>query len=211
MSHNPRQKLSLYAPPPTELFLQDTPSELEAHLGTLRRTATGQLRQAHDQVQGLVSRWIGVESRVEHRIKSLLPSDERLAPGTLYAGVAFLTGVVLVRRRALPTRALLPPLLGAAAFVHFLPRTSANIRAYAGALEDKHFPAVAERHEVVKMHAGVAWTKVGEGVGRVRAGVKGGALEAVEQVQEATGLRLMEALGVVRAGKAENKADEIAK
>ncbi|KAJ6475960.1 apolipo protein O-domain-containing protein [Mycena vitilis] len=198
---SPRQKLSLYESKPTELFLMDTPSELETHLGTVRRTATGQYRQAHDQVQGLVSRWIGVEQKVEHRVKSLLAPDERLVPGALYAGIAFLSGAILARRRALPTRALLPSLLGTAAFVHFLPRTSANVRTYASEVENKHFPKLAERHEMVKVQGAKLQASVGEGAEHIRAGVKGGVFSAVAQVQGATGLRLMEALGVAREAK----------
>ncbi|KAJ7861245.1 apolipo protein O-domain-containing protein [Mycena olivaceomarginata] len=172
----------------------DAPSALEIHIGTARRAVTGQCTNAHAQVQGLVSRWIGFENRVEHRIiESLLPPDERLVPGTLYAAIAFLTGTIATRHRALPLRALLPPLLGTAAFVHYLPRTSANLRAYAGALEDQHFPAFAEAHEVGKAHVGGVYARVRERVQRGRARVGEGVLAAVEKVQAATGLRIQEA------------------
>ncbi|KAJ6536943.1 apolipo protein O-domain-containing protein [Mycena capillaripes] len=206
----PRQKLSIYDPPPAEILLLDTPSALEAHIGTVRRTATGKYREAHEHVQGLVSRWIGVENKVEHRIKALLPPDERLVPGVLYAAVAFLSGAIVARNRALPIRALIPPVLGAAAFAHFLPKTSANLRAYAGALEDEHLPALAETHEIGKAHSAMAWARVREGTAKAHGAVRGGVLEAVERLQGATGLRIREALGVAREmeGKAEKMIEE---
>ncbi|KAJ7733007.1 apolipo protein O-domain-containing protein [Mycena metata] len=189
---------SIYDPPPTEILLLDTPSALEAHIGTVRRATTGKYREAHAHVQGLVSRWIGVENQVEHRVKSLLPPDERLVPGVLYAAVAFLSGAIVARHRILPIRALLPPVLGTAALVHFNPRLSANIRAYAGALEDEHLPAVAQFHETGKAHALMGWERVREGTESARGKVSRGVLEAVEKVQGATGLRIREALGVAR-------------
>ncbi|KAJ7435013.1 apolipo protein O-domain-containing protein [Mycena galericulata] len=203
----PRQKPSIYASPPTEIVLLDTPSALEAHIGTVRRAATGQYRVAHAHVQGLVSRWIGVENRVEHRIKSLLPPDERLVPGVLYAAIAFLSGAIAARYRSLPVRALLPPLLGGAAFAHFLPKTAANVRAYASSLEDKHLPEVARVHEVGKAHTGMAWARLREGTNEAREKVGQGVLAAVAQVQGATGLKITEALGVARS--VEEKAEKV--
>ncbi|KAJ6460055.1 apolipo protein O-domain-containing protein [Mycena vitilis] len=203
-------QLSIYEPPPSEILLLDTPSALEAHIGTVRRTATGQYRQARDHVQGLVSRWIGVENKVEHRIKSLLPPDERLVPGVLYAGIALLSGSIVARHRALPIRLILPPVLGTAAFAHFLPKHSHNIRSYLSDLEDTHFPTVAEKHEIGKAHSAMGWARVREGMESAGEGVRGGVLAAVERVQGATGLRLKEALGVAQAmeAKAEKAIEE---
>ncbi|KAJ6498234.1 apolipo protein O-domain-containing protein [Mycena vulgaris] len=207
-----RQKLSIYAEPPAEILLLDTPSALEAHIGTVRRAATGRYQEAHAQVQGLVSRWIGVENRVEHRIKSLLPPDERLVPGALYAAIAFLSGAILARHRALPIRAVLPPLLGVAAATHFLPKTSANVRAYLGALEDHYVPEAARVHEVGKAHTQMTWDRVSAGVEDMRERAKGGVLEAVARVQGATGLKVREALGIARGveAKAESAIGETA-
>jgi organizing structure protein 2 len=161
---------------------------------------TGKYREAHASVQGVVTQWIGVENQVERascafpslnkliltflrppprspldRIKSLLPPDERLIPGTLYAAIAFLTGAfltgaILARHRALPVR-LLPPALFVPTFSHFLPRTSANIRA--SELEDTHLPSMGEKHEVGKVHAGMAWARVVEGGRSTGEGVRG--------------------------------------
>ncbi|KAJ7155824.1 apolipo protein O-domain-containing protein [Mycena filopes] len=206
----PRQKRSIYAAAPADLVLLDTPSALEAHIGTVRRATTGKYREAHAHVQGLVSRWIGVENRVENRVKSLLPADERLVPGVLYAAIAFLSGAIVARHRILPVRALLPPVLGAAAFAHFLPRTSANLRAYASDLEDAHLPAVAQFHETGKAHTQMGWDRVREGTERARNTISGGVLEAVEKVQGLTGLKIREAFGVARAmeGKVERVIEE---
>ncbi|KAF8144239.1 apolipo protein O-domain-containing protein [Mycena galopus ATCC 62051] len=203
----PRQKLSIYAAPPTEVLLLDTPSALEAHIGTARRAVTGKYREAHAQVQGVVSQWIGVENQVENRIKSLLPPDERLVPGVLYAAVAVLSGAIVARHRALPIRMLLPPLLGAAATVHFLPKLSANVRAYVSELEDAHLPAVAQAHETGKAHAAMTWARVREGTKTAEGKVRGGVLEAVERLQGMTGLRIQEALGVAR--QMERKAETV--
>ncbi|KAJ7118056.1 apolipo protein O-domain-containing protein [Mycena epipterygia] len=202
-----RPKLSIYADPPKEIVLLDTPSALEGHIGTVRRTVTGQYREAHTQVQGLVSRWIGVENRVEHRIKSLLPPDERLVPGALYVAIAFLSGAILARNRSLPIRALLPPVLAVGAAAHFLPKTSANVRAYTGELEERYVPEVARVHEVGKAHTAMTWERVRAGTEDARAAVSGGVLGAVARVQGATGLKIREALGVARS--MEQKAEQV--
>ena len=58
-------QLSIYPSPQPEIILLDTPSELEKHIGNVRRTVTGVYTDAHARVQGVVSRWIGVEHAVE--------------------------------------------------------------------------------------------------------------------------------------------------
>ncbi|KAJ7055838.1 apolipo protein O-domain-containing protein [Mycena amicta] len=194
----PKQKLSIYPDPPRDILLLDTPSALEQHIGVVRRTATGHINTAHAHVQGLVSRWIGVENRVEHRIKSLLPADERLVPGVLYAAVAFLSGAIVARHRGLTLRIILPPTLGLAATTHFLPKLSANIRAYASDLEDHYAPGLAKTHEIGKAHTAMGWERVKDGTAAARDSAKGGVLKALEAVQGATGLKLREALGVAQ-------------
>jgi organizing structure protein 2 len=132
------------------------------------------------------------------RLKSLLPPDEPLLPGALYAAIALLATSILTRHRALPLRAALPPLAGAAAFAHFLPHLSANIRAYAGALEDEHLPALAHVHETGKVHSAGAWARLTEQGAETREKARVGVVRAVEGLQRATGLRVGEALGVAR-------------
>ena len=46
-------------------MLEEVPSELERQLGVARRTVTGVYSDAQARVQGVVSRWIGVEQAVE--------------------------------------------------------------------------------------------------------------------------------------------------
>ncbi|KAF7312886.1 MICOS complex subunit [Mycena kentingensis (nom. inval.)] len=205
----PSQKLSIYPSPPADVLLLDSPSALEQHIGVARRTATSHLNAAHAQVQGVVSRWIGVENRVEHRIKSLIPppTEERILPGALYAAVAFLSGAILARHRALPIRALLPPALGLGAATHFLPRLSANVRAYAGDLEDEYAPELARVHETGKAHAAMGWARVVEATSGARASAEGAVTGVVGKVQEVTGLKLREALGV-KAVEKEKKEEE---
>ena len=43
----------------------DTPSEFEKQIGIARRYVTGMYTGAHAQVQGAVSKWIGVERAIE--------------------------------------------------------------------------------------------------------------------------------------------------
>jgi MICOS complex subunit MIC26 len=128
-------------------------------------------------------------------MKSLIAPNEPLTPGLLYAGVAALTGSVLARNRALPLRLLLPPTLLTLAFAHFLPQTAHNVRAYAGALEDRYLPGVAEKHEIGKAHAGMAWARLRESLREGREGLGKGVEGALDRVQEGTGLKVREALG----------------
>jgi hypothetical protein len=58
---------------------------------------------------------------------------------------------------------------------------------------------MAEKHEVGNAHVGMAWARVVEGGRSAGEGVRGGVLWAArERVHGATGLKLREALGVVR-------------
>ncbi|KAF7350234.1 MICOS complex subunit [Mycena venus] len=136
---------------------------------------------------GVVTQQIGVKNGLErescaflfspHRIPS--PARRTTRPG--HAAVAFLTGAILARHRALPIRLLLLPTLFIPTFAHFLPRTSSNIRAYASELEEHYAPGVAEKHEIGKAHAGMAWARLAEGGKGVRESVRGGMPRAVEK------------------------------
>lgn len=46
-------------------MLQETPSELETQIGVARRAVTGVYSDAYSSVQGVISKWIGVEHAVE--------------------------------------------------------------------------------------------------------------------------------------------------
>ncbi|KAJ6623281.1 apolipo protein O-domain-containing protein [Mycena sp. CBHHK59/15] len=207
MSEHRQSKPPIYAAPPPELLLADTPSALEAHIGAVRRTATGAVRDAHARAQALVGRWVGVEHAVESRLHALRAPSERLTPGALYVGIAFLAASVVARTRGLPARLILPPAAALAASHHFLPQTTANVGDYLGALEERHFPAVAEAHAVGNAHAAGAWARAREAVGKGRVRVEGGVLNAVDWAGAATGLRLREVLG--RVGEVVHKAEEV--
>ncbi len=58
-------QLPIYPTPEPELILVETPSELEKQIGVARRALTDTYLDAHARVQGVVSRWIGVEQAVE--------------------------------------------------------------------------------------------------------------------------------------------------
>ncbi|KAJ7202023.1 hypothetical protein GGX14DRAFT_699240 [Mycena pura] len=138
-------------------------------------------RPSSTRARPRISRWIGVENRVEPRPppsgpallftapsspltvapdrKALLP---RLVPGVLHVAVAFLSDAIVARHPSLPTRALLPPAAGTAAFTHLLPKTAANVRA-SDALEDENLSGVAKTHEIGKAHAQMAWERLRAG------------------------------------------------
>lgn len=198
-----RDKLPIYPASQPDVLLLETPSELEQRIGVARRAVTATYLDARAQVQGVISRWISVEQSVEHRVKSLIAPDEPLTPGLLYVGVATLTGSVFARNRSLATRALLPPTLLVLALNHFLPKTTHNVAQYFGALEDAHFPTFAEKHEIAKAHSAMTWERVKDATQNGRAAMQAAVEGAVVRVEEATGLKLKEALarseGVVRA------------
>lgn len=204
-------QLPIYPKDEPELVLEAAPSRLELEIRRARLAATEQYLRALSTVRQGVERWIGVESRVEcacptalprppahrrtARLKSLKARDEPLTPGALYAGVATLTGSVLARSRALPVRVLLPPAFLLAALPYFLPRTSANLAAYARDLERAHLPALAAQHDAVLLHSRDAWQSASAGVRSTSARVQGSVDRAVGETQRVTGLRLREALG----------------
>ena len=147
------------------------------------------------------------------RVKALIAPDEPLTPALLYVGVASLSGSILARNRAVVTRALLPPALLLLSFNYFLPRTAQNVAAYAGALEEQHFPALAQKHAVAVAHSHMAWERVRAAGSGGREWLQDGLGGAARRVQELTGLKVQEALGrgaeaAVAAGEAVEKAGE---
>lgn len=133
------------------------------------------------------------------RLQSLVAPEEPLTPSLLYVGVATLTGSVLARNRGLLARATLPPTLLLLAFNHFLPQTAHNVSSYLGALEDAYAPALAEKHATANAHSAMAWAMAKERTADARARVGAAAVRGVDAVQDATGLKIREALGVGRA------------
>jgi len=57
--------LGIYPEPDPEIVLQETTSELERQIGVARRAVADVYLKGHQEVQGVVSKWIGVEQAVE--------------------------------------------------------------------------------------------------------------------------------------------------
>ncbi|TDL26918.1 hypothetical protein BD410DRAFT_475685 [Rickenella mellea] len=209
----PREKPPIYPAEDPQIVLVDTPTELERRIGVARRAVTNTYFQGHSHVQGWVSRWIGVEHAVENRVKSLIPPDEPLTPGLLYVGVATLTGSVVSRNRNIALRLTLPPTLFLLSLNYLLPKTSSNIGAYVSQLEHKYTPALARTQDTAIAHSAMTWERAKDAYARGRSKVGSGVKCAVGQVQDATGLKLREAMGwgenVVK--EAEVKGGEVAK
>ncbi|EJF56807.1 hypothetical protein DICSQDRAFT_183610 [Dichomitus squalens LYAD-421 SS1] len=193
--HEAHEKLPIYPTPEAEVILVETPSELEKQIAVARRAVTGTYLDARSRVQEVVSRWIGVEQAVESRVKSLVAPDEPLTPGVLYVGVATLTGSVLARNR-LFWRLTLPPTLFLLSLNHFLPKTSHNVSQYLGSLEEAHFPALAEKHEIAKAHSAMTWERVKDATRNSRETVSDSVAALLGKIEGASGLKLRETLGV---------------
>jgi organizing structure protein 2 len=144
------------------------------------------------------------------RVKALIAPDEPLTPALLYVGVASLSGSILARNRSVFTRALLPPTFLLLSFKYFLPKTTENVSAYAGSLEEEHFPSVAQKHAVAIAHGHMAWERVRAAGVSGRDKVQDGLGSAARKVQELTGLKVNEALGrgTTIASEAVEKAEE---
>jgi len=190
-----KTKLGIYPEPNPEIVLQETPSELERQISVARRAVTDVYLKAHQEVQGVVSKWIGVEQAVERRVKTILVPEEPLTPGLLYVGVSALTGSILARNRSIFTRFVLPPTLLLFSFDHFLPKTYHNLSSYLGSLEDKYLPAVAEKHDIAKAHTAMTWERIKDATKDGRATLGSGVENVVHKAQDSTGLRFTEALG----------------
>ncbi|KAI5118720.1 hypothetical protein M0805_004518 [Coniferiporia weirii] len=199
----PREKLPIYPEPEPQLVLVDTPSELERQIGAAREAITGTYENSYAYVHGWVNKWINVEHAVERRIKSFKAPEEQLTPGTLYVGVATLSGSILARSRGLPTRFLLPPTLLVLSLNHFLPKTAANIGAYVSDLEHTYAPRAAQFTDTAIAHTQMSWEMAKDKVGEGRVAFEKGVTKAVGAVQDATGLKLREALGSGRKAGAD--------
>ncbi|EIM84620.1 uncharacterized protein STEHIDRAFT_140777 [Stereum hirsutum FP-91666 SS1] len=183
-------KPSIYPTPDRDVLVIETPTELERQIGIARRAATGTVNEAHARVQGLVDRWIGVEHAVERRVKSIHDPSEPLTPSSLYIAISTLTGSILTRSRSLPLRFLAPPTFFFVSLSYFLPRTSANLNAYLGSLEDRYLPKVAHVHDTGKAHSAMGWEMLKERVGESNEKVKKGLEGVLGQVQDKTGLKV---------------------
>ncbi|KAG6887949.1 hypothetical protein C0995_011389 [Termitomyces sp. Mi166 len=211
--NTPPEKLSIYPTPTPDILLVEEPSALEREIGVVRRRVTEVLLDTHGQIQGVVSRWIGIEHAIENRVKSIISPNESLTPGLLYVGVATLSGSILARNRMLATRLLLPPIFLFASAKHFLPQTTENFTSYLGSLEDTYFPTLSEKHAIASAHTQMAWERLKDASQNGREWVNRGAATAVDKIQEATGLKLNETLGwsQARLQRVQAKAPEVVK
>lgn len=130
------------------------------------------------------------------RVKSIISPNESLTPGLLYVGVATLTGSILSRNRFILTRFLLPPLFLVVSANQFLPQTTHNLSEYFGSLEETYFPTLAQKHDIANAHSVMGWEMLKESTQNARAQVNKTALNAVEKIQGATGLKIKETLGL---------------
>ena len=78
------------------------------------------------------------------RVTALI-ADEPLTPAPLYVSVALLSGSILARDRSVFLRILIPP-------TFFLLKVTQNVSAYAGTLEEEHFPSLVQKHAVAIAH-----------------------------------------------------------
>ncbi|KAF9017329.1 hypothetical protein BDZ89DRAFT_1140808 [Hymenopellis radicata] len=90
-----QEKLPIYRTQTPEILLQETPSALEKPIQQVRKTITQTYGDAHAQVQGIISKCIGVEHPIENHVKSLISPTERVTSGILYIVIATLSALSL--------------------------------------------------------------------------------------------------------------------
>lgn len=217
----PREKLSIYSASEPPVTLVEAPSPLTDQIAVYRRHVQKTYADTHSYVQGWVSKWIEVEQAVEHRVKSIVSPNEQLTPGLLYVGVATLTGSILARNRFILTRFALPPIFLVLSARHFLPETTTNLSNYVGSVEEHYFPELARKHDIAKAHTQMSIDMAKDWTRDVRDQIRVGTLRSVDKVQDVTGLKIKETLGlglekaegtsVELFRRAEEKAVEIAK
>ncbi|TFK18332.1 hypothetical protein FA15DRAFT_675361 [Coprinopsis marcescibilis] len=193
---SPREKLSIYPAAEPQVLLAESPSPLALHISVYRKHLQNTYAGGHAYVQGWVSKWIGVEQAFENRVKSIISPTENLTPGLLYVGVSTLTGSILARNRIILTRILLPPIFLLVSANHFLPQTTTNLSNYLGSVEERYFPAFAHKHEIAKAHSAMAWERAREAYRDAREKVGERAVKGLDKVQDVTGLKIKETLGL---------------
>jgi organizing structure protein 2 len=107
--------------------------------------------------------------------------------------IATLTGSVVARNRSILTRATLPAALLALSAHHFLPKTTHNVRTYAGELEDKYAPGLAHIHDTGRAHTAMAIARAKESFGEGYTTAERTLAQTLGRVQETTGLKVKDA------------------
>ncbi|KAJ1306253.1 hypothetical protein OPQ81_010957 [Rhizoctonia solani] len=187
------KKLSIYDSQEPEILITQTESEFVETIGRTRRILARAGEESKDGIQGVITRWIRIERRVESRIKSLMSPEEPLTPGILYVGVAALSGSVFARGRSLPTRIILPPTLFLGALNYFLPKTTHNVNAYVYSLERAHAPALADTHDAADKALRNAIKQIRASYNSMRGGVSHIVEGSVDGLESTTGLKLRDA------------------
>lgn len=95
----PPRQLPIYSSEAQPVKVVETHTALESHVGEARKAIVSSTKDLQEGVHNQVSKWIGVERRVEKQVLEIIPRDEALNPGLLYVGVATLAGSVFGRYR----------------------------------------------------------------------------------------------------------------
>ncbi|KAL5520273.1 hypothetical protein ACEPAG_9486 [Sanghuangporus baumii] len=190
-----REDLPIYPTPEPQLVLVESPTELEHRIRNVRERLTKSYETSYAYVQSWVDRWIAIEHAVEKRIKGFKAPEEQLTPGVLYVGVATLSGSIFARSRSRPTRFLLPPVLFLLSFNYFLPKTTSNIGSYVSDLEHTYFPRAAQFTDTAVAHSQMTWEMAKDKANEGKEALNSGVEKTIGAIQDATGLKLREALG----------------
>lgn len=208
-------QLSIYPEPEAAVTLVPTQTELERQIGSARRRVDSLTQSARSSLTSSVNSWIGVEKRIEARVKSLIPADEPLTPGLLYVGVATLAGSVFTRFRksspphllcctltdgvrnlgAFPIRFLTPPLLAVASLNYFNPKLATNVGEYYTSIEQAHLPALTEQRQALFQQASKAWKSAEQSVEHAKSSAEHGLKSGLDSVEKSTGLKVANVVG----------------
>jgi organizing structure protein 2 len=92
---------------------------------------------------------------------------------------------------------------------YFLPKTSHNIRQYLSALEDRHFPEFAARHDQIMATSESHFEMLKDRVGGASKEVENWSKSAVEGIEKGTGLKVGDVVrrGQEAAGKVRNELE----
>jgi len=200
-----KEKLPIYAKPPETIVLVQDPTRLELGIRHARHKVQGWYSHGSHYVQGGVERWIGFETRVERRIKSIIPANESLMPGFLYVGVVTLTGSILARSRSRALRVVLPSAFFLGSLAFFLPQTTRNLGGYVSELERRYAPGFAAQHERVAGQIGTGLDSFGQKMGDSVKKVTTNVIMAVGEVERRTGIKIRDAFPGLDSEKKDSK------
>ncbi|CAO1634468.1 unnamed protein product [Sympodiomycopsis kandeliae] len=185
-----KSKLPIYPTESQPPQVIETHTALESHVGEARKAIVSSTESLRQSVHQNVSKWIGVERRVEKQVLELIPRDEALNPGLLYVGVATLAGSVFGRYRTLPIRLISPPIFFFASLNYFLPKTSHNLSQYYQSVEAAHFPAIKEQRESLVSSVRSLINKSEQTVSDAGKKAESGWKDGLNTVEKNTGLKV---------------------